>query len=77
LEIVFLLSCLGLMAFPISPTFVGEDLLFAHIGRDQFVLAFLVSMSFILGGLSIIRIYARIFLGQDSKTTASLAARYY
>lgn len=77
LEIMFLLSCLGLMAFPISPTFVGEDLLFAHIGRDQFLLAFLVSMSFILGGLSIIRIYARIFLGQDSKTTASLAARYY
>jgi NADH:ubiquinone oxidoreductase subunit 5 (subunit L)/multisubunit Na+/H+ antiporter MnhA subunit len=77
LEIIFLLSCLGLMAFPISPTFVGEDLLFAHIGRDQFVLAFLVSMSFILGGLSIIRIYARIFMGQDSKDTAELAARYY
>ena len=46
LEIIFLLSCLGLMAFPISPTFIGEDLLFSHIGRGQFFLAFLVSLSF-------------------------------
>ena len=65
LEIVFLLSCLGLMAFPISPTFLGEDLLFAHIGHGQFILAFLVSISFILCGISVIRIYARMFMVQQ------------
>ena len=77
LEIVFLLSCLGLMAFPISPTFIGEDLLFAHIGQGQFFMAFLVSVSFIFGGISTIRIYARLFMGQDIKTTADYASRYY
>lgn len=60
---VFLLCCLGVTGFPISPTFIGEDLMFAHIGGDQVLLAFLVSLSFIVVGLSIIRIYARVFLG--------------
>ena len=31
LALVFLLASLGLMGFPISPTFVGVDLLFSHI----------------------------------------------
>ena len=65
------------MAFPISPTFIGEDLLFAHIGQGQFFMAFLVSVSFIFGGISTIRIYARLFMGQDIKTTADYASRYY
>lgn len=63
LAFVFLLSCLGLSGFPITPTFIGEDLIFSHIHEDQFVLAFLVSVSFIIDGLSLIRIYARVFLG--------------
>lgn len=77
LDIIFLVSSLGLMAFPISPTFIGEDLLFAHIQHGEFIMAFLVSMSFILGGIATMRIYARLFLGQDIKTTADFAPRYY
>lgn len=77
LEIGFLLSCLGLMAFPITPTFIGEDLLFAHLGRGQFLLVFMVALSFILSGISVIRIYARVFLGADRKVTANYAARYF
>ena len=59
----FLLCCLGLAGFPITPTFIGEDLIFSHIHQHQLLLAFLIALSFILNGLSIIRIYARIFLG--------------
>ncbi len=77
LELGFLLCCLGLMAFPITPTFIGEDLLFAHLGRGQFLLVFMVALSFILSGLAVVRIYARVFLGFDRKITAKYAPRYF
>ena len=63
LAFVFLMACLGLAGFPITPTFIGEDLIFSHIREDQFVLALIASLSFIIHGLAIIRIYARIFMG--------------
>ena len=63
LAFVFLLSVLGLMGFPISPTFIGEDLLFSHIHEDQYVLAFLAALAFVMEGIAAIRIFARLFLG--------------
>lgn len=60
---LFFVCCLGITGFPISPTFLGEDLIFSHIHTHQWLLLALVSMSFILDGLAIIRIFARLFLG--------------
>jgi NADH:ubiquinone oxidoreductase subunit 5 (subunit L)/multisubunit Na+/H+ antiporter MnhA subunit len=60
---LFLLACLGITGFPITATFIGEDLIFSHIHTNQWVLASLVSLSFIIDGLAAIRIYARVFLG--------------
>ena len=59
----FFIACLGLSGFPITPTFIGEDLIFSHIHSHQVVLAVMVSISFIVDGLAIIRIYSKIFLG--------------
>ena len=64
---LFLLACLGISGFPISPTFIGEDLIFSHINENQFFLAFFIALSFVLNGLTVIRIYARIFLGPNLK----------
>ncbi len=64
----FFIACLGLMGFPISPTFIGEDLLYTHIHETQFLLAFFNALGFIIGGISIIRMYARLFLGPHVKT---------
>jgi NADH-quinone oxidoreductase subunit L len=75
LSIVFLLACLGLTGFPISPTFLGEDLIFSHIHETQFMLAFLVACSFVVDGLSLIRLYAKLFLGPHSKTYHETAYR--
>lgn len=75
LALVFLLACLGLSGFPITPTFIGEDLIFTHIHENQVTLAFFVSLSFILDGLSIIRIYARVFLGPHVKSIYEMAYR--
>jgi NADH-quinone oxidoreductase subunit L len=71
----FLLACLGIAGFPISPTFIGEDLIFTHIHEHQYGLAFLVSISFILDGLALIRIYARVFLGPHVKSMYEMAYR--
>lgn len=62
---IFLLVCLGLSGFPITPTFIGEDLIFSHIHEDQLTLASLVALSLIIDGLTSIRIYARVFLGPN------------
>jgi len=63
----FLLCTLGLMGFPITTTFIGEDLVFSHIHEDEFFLAFLLSSCFVIGGIALIRIYARLFLGSHAK----------
>ncbi len=72
---VFLLACLGLAGFPITPTFLGEDLIFSHIHEDQFVLAFMVALSFIIDGLALIRMYARVFMGPHVKSMYEMAYR--
>ncbi len=73
LAFVFLLSCLGLTGFPITPTFIGEDIIFTHIHEDQVALAFFTASSLIIDGIAAIRIYARVFLGPHIKTNHASA----
>jgi NADH-quinone oxidoreductase subunit L len=75
LALTFLLSCLGLAGFPITPSFLGEDLIFSHIHPDQAVLAFFIALSFIVDALAIIRIYARVFLGPHVRSIYEMAYR--
>ncbi len=72
---IFLLSCLALIGFPFTPTFLGIDILFTHIHKDQPVLITLTSLSFIFIEIAILRIYARIFLGQHKKNDHPIAYR--
>lgn len=65
---IFLLACLGLMAFPMTPTFIGVELIFTHIHEDQISLIILTALSYVMCGLALIRIYARVFLGPHVKT---------
>lgn len=64
----FLLAALGVTGFPITSTFIGEDLLFSHIESHQVVLAFLVASSFVVSGIAGVRIYTKLFLGTHIKT---------
>lgn len=63
----FLVACLALSGFPITTTFLGEDLLFTHIHENQILLAALVSLNFVIVGIALMRMYSRIFLGQHKK----------
>ena len=64
----FLLAALGVTGFPITTTFIGEDLIFSHIESNQILLAFFIASSFIVSGIAGIRIYTRLFLGPHVKT---------
>jgi NADH-quinone oxidoreductase subunit L len=75
LAFMFLLCCLGIAGFPITPTFIGEDLIFTHIHEDQLVLALLVALSLVIDSLAIIRIYARVFLGPHVKSVYEMGYR--
>ena len=75
LALGFLLCCLGVAGFPITPTFIGEDLLFSHIHEDQILLAVFTALSLIVNGLAIIRIYARVFLGPHSRSVYEMGYR--
>jgi len=72
---LFLLACMGLAGFPITPTFLGEDLFFSHIHEDQLLLTFLVGLNLIIAGLALMRIYSRVFLGPHIKTYHPVAQR--
>lgn len=75
LGFIFLLSCLGLVGLPFTPTFIGVDLLFSHIHKHQELLVIITALSFVFVELSIIRIYARVFLGQHKKADHAIAYR--
>lgn len=75
LAVVFILMCLSLAGFPITPTFIGEDLLLSHIHENQIILTVTTGLGFIVGGLAIFRIYGRIFLGPHEKGYHEVAYR--
>jgi NADH:ubiquinone oxidoreductase subunit 5 (subunit L)/multisubunit Na+/H+ antiporter MnhA subunit len=72
---LFLIVCLGLSGFPITPSFIGEDLIFSHIELNQVGLAFFTAFSLVINGLATMRIYARVFLGPHVKNYHQIAKR--
>lgn len=68
IEFLFFISCLGLMGFPVTSAFIGMELLLNNIGLAQYILLLLLLVSFLVNGLAMIRMYARIFLGPHVKT---------
>lgn len=75
LAFIFVIACLGLAGFPITPTFIGEDLLLSHIHENQFPLLILIVLNLILDGLVVFRIYSRLFLGPHKKGYHEIAYR--
>ena len=71
----FLFACLGIAGFPITTTFIGEDLLFSHIHYNQVFLAIFMALGYVVLGIAAIRMYARIFLGPYIKNDHVKALR--
>jgi formate hydrogenlyase subunit 3/multisubunit Na+/H+ antiporter MnhD subunit len=71
--VVFLISCLGLVGFPISPLYVGLDLLLTYIESHQYLLIGFTALSLLFIEISLLRIYTRLFCGQHKKTHHPIA----
>ncbi|MBY0385029.1 hypothetical protein K2X05_07710 [bacterium] len=71
----FLICSLGISGFPITPTFIGEDIVFHHIHRQELFVALFISLSYIFDGLCILRIYTRLFLGPIESMDKEVARR--
>lgn len=71
LSLTFLICSLGLMGFPITTSFIGEDLIFSHIHQHQYLLGLFAALSFVMSGIALIRLYARLFLGPVLQPTKS------
>jgi NADH:ubiquinone oxidoreductase subunit 5 (subunit L)/multisubunit Na+/H+ antiporter MnhA subunit len=72
---VFLVCCLGVSGFPVSPTFVGIDLIFTHVDSGQIILLLLLAVNFLFLELSLLRMYVRLFLGPHRKEYHEVAFR--
>ncbi len=75
IALVFLVSCLGLAGLPFTPTFIGIDLLFSHVAKQQVPMILMLAISFVFIEISILRIYGRIFMGQHKKMYHPVAFR--
>ncbi len=75
LSFIFIVCCLASLGFPFTATFLGIDLLFTHLQKDQYMMVFFTALSFIFIELSLLRIYARIFLGPYKKNDHPIAFR--
>lgn len=75
LAIIFLICCMALVGFPLTPTFIAIDLMFTQIHAHQHVLVTLTGIGFIFLELAALRIYARVYLGQHKKHTHPIAYR--
>ncbi|MBP9070127.1 MAG: hypothetical protein KBG47_11505 [Bacteroidia bacterium] len=73
--LLFLLSSLAFVGLPFTPTFIGVDLMFNHIDKDEFLLVGITSVSFLVIEISVLRIYARLFLGPNKKIDHPISYR--
>jgi NADH:ubiquinone oxidoreductase subunit 5 (subunit L)/multisubunit Na+/H+ antiporter MnhA subunit len=59
----FFVVSLVFMAFPISPSFLAQDILLSMIPVDHAFQIVLFGLSYLLVGVSIIRLYTKVFFG--------------
>lgn len=72
---VFLFSALAMVGFPITPTFIGLDVVLSKIHTNQIPFLVFTGLSFIFMEIAVLRIYTRVFLGQHVKAYHARAFR--
>ena len=64
LSLLLFLSFLGLVGFPISPAFLGEDLLLSHASNKDPWFAMPITIAFVINGISAARVFQRLCMGR-------------
>lgn len=67
LALLLFLSFLGLVGFPITPAFIGEDLLLYHASSEFAWIAALIAISFVINGIAAARVFLRLCMGRPTE----------
>lgn len=62
-RLALFLAFLGMSGFPITPAFIGEDLLLHHAAGNHLWLAGAIAFAFVLNGIMLMNLYARLCMG--------------
>jgi NADH:ubiquinone oxidoreductase subunit 2 (subunit N) len=73
LATIFFLSCLGVAGFPLTPSFIGIDVVLSHLDHHPFFLIVFLGLNYIFIDLAALRIFSRIFLGPHKKAYHEIA----
>ncbi len=69
----FFIVSLCFMAFPITPSFLGQDILLSTIHGDHVFQIVLFGIAYVISGIAIIRLFAKVFFGPHQKTYHEVA----
>lgn len=75
LSLLLFISFLCLVGFPVSPAFLGEDLLLSHASRHDPWFALPITIAFIINGIAGARVFQRLCMGRPTELCAGLTTK--
>jgi len=66
-SLLLFLSFLGLVSFPITPAFLGEDLLLSHASSEHPWFALPITIAFVVNGIAAARVFLRLCMGRPTE----------
>jgi len=70
---IFFIVCLLFMAFPISPSFLAQDILLSFIPGSHALQIVLFCLAYLLVGVSTMRLYTKVFFGPHKTSYHEIA----
>ena len=65
---LFFAASISMVGFPISFTFIGEDLIFHYLVPHSGLMAAIVCINYVTNGITLVRTFGSVFLGRAEKT---------
>jgi NADH-quinone oxidoreductase subunit L len=69
----FFVVSLCFMAFPITPSFLGQDIILSTMHGEHMIQIVLFGIAYVVSGIAIIRLFAKVFFGPHQKTYHEVA----
>jgi len=67
LALLLFVSFLGLVGFPITPAFLGEDLLLTHASDRYPWFALPITFAFVVNGIASAKVFLRLCMGRPTE----------
>ncbi len=70
---LFFIISLCFIAFPITPAFLGQEILLSTIHGEHILQIVLFAIAYVMSGIATIRLFAKVFFGPHQKTYHEVA----